>query len=290
MAERPTGTVTFLFTDIEGSTLMWEESPDAMRSALARHDEIVRSAIEGNGGYVFATGGDGFAAAFGSVGDGVAAAVAAQSGLGSEPWNEATTIRARMGLHLGEVDERDGDYFGSPVNRTARLMAIGHGGQVLCSDAVVGLTDTATTDLGEHRLRDLSSTVQVFQLDLDGHVEFPALRTAEAYRGNLPAQLTDFVGRTEEIKDVIAALDQSRVVTVVGVGGVGKTRLATQVAAELLPRRRVAGRVGPTARSGAGCRGSGIGLRLRPTLGHADHRCPHAIPRREGAADRPRQL
>jgi class 3 adenylate cyclase len=128
MGERPTGTVTFLFTDIEGSTRLWEERPVEMRAALAAHDTIVRTAIESHGGYVFAAGGDGFAAAFGRAADAVAAADAAQQGLAGHP-----LIRARMGVHTGEVEERGGDYFGPAVNRAARIMAAGHGGQVVRS-------------------------------------------------------------------------------------------------------------------------------------------------------------
>src|SRR5579864_6954222 len=128
----PSGTVTFLFTDIEGSTRMWEAAPEAMQSALARHDEIIRGAIDRHGGYVFGTGGDGFAAAFSRAADGVAAALAAQAGLAGEGWPDGAALRVRMGLHTGEVDERDGDYFGAAVNRAARLTAVVNGGQIVC--------------------------------------------------------------------------------------------------------------------------------------------------------------
>jgi class 3 adenylate cyclase len=123
----PSGTITFLFTDIEGSTRLWQQDEAAMRSALERHDAIVHAAIEGHGGYVFSTGGDGFGVAFARAGDAVAAAVEAQAALGAEPWPDGVLIRVRMGVHTGEVTERDGDYFGTPVNQTARLMAVGHG-------------------------------------------------------------------------------------------------------------------------------------------------------------------
>ncbi|HZO87834.1 MAG TPA: adenylate/guanylate cyclase domain-containing protein, partial [Chthonomonadaceae bacterium] len=132
---RPTGTVTFLFTDIEGSTRLWEQHPEAMRSALARHDALLRQAIEGNNGLVFKTMGDAFCAAFHSATEGLAAALSAQRALVAEPWQEGLSLRVRMALHTGNAEERDGDYFGQPLNRVARLLAIGHGGQVLLSAA-----------------------------------------------------------------------------------------------------------------------------------------------------------
>jgi len=159
--------VTFLFTDIEGSTRLWQEAPDAMGRALERHDAILRSAIDAHGGYVFSTGGDGFGVAFARSGDAVAAAVEAQASLRVESWPEGATIRVRMGLHTGEVTERDGDYFGTAVNRAARLMAIGYGGQVLCSSATAELvsdTHVELVGLGERRLKDLDRPVQVFQV------------------------------------------------------------------------------------------------------------------------------
>ena len=145
---------------------MWESAPEAMRAALARHDEIVKTAVELHGGRVFATGGDGFAAAFGRAGDALGAAVDAQTSLSGEPWPADAPIVVRMGLHTGEVEERDGDYFGSAVNRAARLMALGHGGQVLCSQATAALVDgeAALIDLGEHRLRDLDRPMHAFQV------------------------------------------------------------------------------------------------------------------------------
>jgi predicted ATPase/class 3 adenylate cyclase len=233
----PSGTVTFLFTDIEGSTGLWEAAPDAMRVALERHDSILRSAIEGHDGYVFSTGGDGFAAAFARAGDGVAAAVRAQEALAVERWPVGTEIRVRMGLHTGEVEERGEDYFGSAVNRAARLMAVAHGKQIVCSSATAGVLDAGVVlvDLGEHRLRDLDQPMRVFQL---GGAKFPALRSLDAFPGNLPVQVSSFVGRERQIERTAAALADSRVVTLTGVGGVGKTRLAVQVAAEVLPRFR----------------------------------------------------
>jgi predicted ATPase len=226
--------VTFLFTDIEGSTRLWEEHPEAMRRALAHHDELLRSAIEGHGGYVFQTAGDGMAAAFQRSADAVTAAVDAQGALLAERWPEGAVIRVRMGLHTGEADERDGDYLGPPLNRAARLMALGHGGQVLCSAATAGLlgAEAMLLDLGEQRLRDLSAPQRVFQL---GDGRFPPLRSVDAFPGNLPALLTSFIGRDDELAFVAKALDGSRLVTLTGTGGVGKTRLALQVAADVLP-------------------------------------------------------
>jgi predicted ATPase/class 3 adenylate cyclase len=232
----PSGTVTFLFTDIEGSTRLWEAAPKAMRTALARHDEVLRGPIERHGGYVFSTGGDGFGAAFGRAGDALDAAREAMGQLGAETWPDRAPIRVRMGLHTGEAEERDGDYFGPAVNRAARLMAVAHGGQVVCSDVTAGLVEgVELVDLGEHRLRDLDRPVRVWQV---GRGRFPALRSLDAFPGNLPLQVSSFVGRERDLDRVAKALDESRVVTLAGVGGVGKTRLALQAAAELVPRFR----------------------------------------------------
>src|SRR5262249_7810700 len=157
--ELPSGTVTFLFTDIEGSTRLWETVPEAMQVALARHDEILRASIGEHDGYVFSTGGDGFGVAFPTAGDALASAMEAQDGLAEEPWPDGATIGGGMGLHPGEVEERDGDYFGPAVNRAARLMAVAHGGQVICSQATAALAEAAPNlrNLGAHRLRDLAS-------------------------------------------------------------------------------------------------------------------------------------
>jgi class 3 adenylate cyclase len=133
----PSGTVTFVFTDVEGSTHLWETAQSAMGTAIERHDELVRSAVEGNGGSVFSTGGDGFAVAFARAGDAIAAAVDAQLALAAEPWPAGADIAVGMGLHTGEVQERNEDYFGSAVNRAARLMALAHGGQVVASAALL---------------------------------------------------------------------------------------------------------------------------------------------------------
>jgi predicted ATPase/class 3 adenylate cyclase len=231
----PTGTVTFLLTDIEGSTRLWEHDSEAMREGLALHDGIIREAVSHHEGYVFATGGDGFAVSFARAGDAIAAAASAQLGLGVQ-----ALPPVRMGVHTGETDERDGDYFGHAVNRTARLMAIAHGGQVLVSQATAQLVDgVELRDLGEHRLRDLSQPERVFQLIVAGTKDdFPPLRSLDALPTNLPVQLTTFVGRDDELKHITGLVVDHRLVTITGVGGVGKTRIALQVSAELLPGER----------------------------------------------------
>jgi predicted ATPase/class 3 adenylate cyclase len=243
--ELPTGTVTFLFTDVEGSTRLWEELPEAMPGALARHDAILRDAIEAHGGFVVKTTGDGFHAAFATAGEGVLAAIAAQRALDAEAWGATGRLRVRMGLHTGEASLRDGDYFGGALNRAARLMSVAHGGQVVCSQATTDLArDVATqgvdfVDLGEHRLRDLARAEHVFQLRAPGlELEFAPLASLDAFPGNLPLQVSSFIGRESEIDQAVGALSDARLVTLTGVGGVGKTRLALQVAAEVLPRFR----------------------------------------------------
>ena len=234
---RPSGTVSFLFTDVEGSTRLWDEHPAAMREALARHDEILRSAIEDRGGYVFSTAGDAFSAAFTRAGDAAGAAVAAQLALWGEPWPVDAQLRVRMGVHTGEAHERDGDYFGAAVNRAARLMALGHGGQVLLSSAVVELARDDLPDavgllsLGEHELRGLSRPESVFQLTGVGPSDsFPPLRSGVEQRGNLPTSVTSFVGRADDLKELGATVSDTgtRLVTLTGPGGVGKTRLAIE--------------------------------------------------------------
>jgi predicted ATPase/class 3 adenylate cyclase len=243
MPEQPTGTVTFLFTDIEGSTRLWEDHPDEMRDALANHDAILRASVTSSRGAIVKTTGDGVHAVFASAHDGLEAAVGAQRALTAESWPSATPIRVRMGLHSGEAEYRDGDYFGSATNRAARLMSVAHGGQLLVSLGTAELLsdelpgDVRLLDLGEHRLRDLTRAERVFQVVDDGlSGEFPPLRTLDAFPENLPLQVSSFVGRERDQLALSKALDASRLVTVIGVGGVGKTRLAIQVAAEVITR------------------------------------------------------
>ena len=243
MAVPPSGMVTLLFTDIEGSTRLWESQPDEMHDALQRHDAVVRSAVEAAGGYVFKTVGDAFCVAFATAASGLAGAVAAQHALSREHWHENVTIKARMALHSGKCNERDGDYFGPTVNRTARLEAIGHGGQLLLSGAAVALLGVDRTDgvdlrdMGEHRLKDLAGAERVFQAVISGLPnEFPPLRSLGNvdFHHNLPRYATSFVGREAVLREVQDLIEGGRVITLVGAGGSGKTRLAVQVAAEML--------------------------------------------------------
>jgi predicted ATPase/class 3 adenylate cyclase len=242
----PSGTVTFLLTDLEGSTRMWELDSELMRAAMARHDELLEKSIAASQGFIFARMGDGLAAAFATASQAIAAAAAIQQALADEPWGTASPLRARIGLHTGEGILVEGSGYASrPVNQCSRLMTAAHGGQVVVSAATQALLGDqlpdrmGLVDLGEHRLRDLGRPARVFQLTIAEHPqEFPPLRTLDAFPGNLPAQVSSFIGRRAEMARVTAALSESRVVTVTGVGGVGKTRLALQVAAELLPRYR----------------------------------------------------
>ena len=241
MAELPSGTVTFLFTDLEGSTRLWEEHPDAMRAALARHDEVVSNAIEGRGGYVVKTTGDGFLAAFASASDAVAAAIDAQLALAGEPWPETGPLRVRMGVHTGAAELRDRDYHGPALNRAARLMSVGHGGQVLVSlvtSELIRGSGVDLMDLGSHQLRGLAEPEHVFQVVHPGlESEFGPLRSVEPARdspsSNLPAPLDRFVGRVHELREVEARLGSTRLLTLLGPGGTGKTRLAVQAASDL---------------------------------------------------------
>nr|WP_309687465.1 adenylate/guanylate cyclase domain-containing protein [Armatimonas sp.] len=240
---RPEGTVTLLFTDIEGSTKLWETHPEQMRLALARHDALLREAIEAQNGYVFKTIGDAFCAAFATAPEALAAALAAQLALLAEPWPEPTSIKVRMALHTGAVESRDSDYFGPPLNRVARLLATGHGGQTLLTQATQelvrdSLPPTATLrDLGVHQLKDLARPEQVYQLQRPGLPEsFPALKSLSTHPNNLPQQVTSFIGREKELVEVQERLAPTRLLTLTGAGGSGKSRLSLQAAADLLER------------------------------------------------------
>jgi predicted ATPase/class 3 adenylate cyclase len=245
LAGLPAGTVTFLFTDLEGSTRLWEQHPEAMRAALARHDDILRRAVEKRGGVVVKTTGDGMHAAFATAPDAIGAATDAQRELAREAWTLPDPLNVRMGLHTGIAEARDGDYYGTSVNRAARVAAAAHGGQIVASAATADLvrdeltTDVGLLDLGEHRLRDLGRPEHLYQLVVSGlDPTFPPLRSIDVLPTNLPVQLTSFVGRGAELESVLELSESHRIVTLTGVGGVGKTRLAFQVAAESLERFR----------------------------------------------------
>ena len=237
----PTGTVTFLFTDIEGSTRRWDADPAAMSEAVARHDALVRAAIEGAGGYVFKTLGDAFCAAFADASAAVVAATVAQRAIDETDWTAVGGVRIRAAIHAGAADERDGDYFGPPLNRTARLMGVAHGGQTVLSRAARDLVGddlpagASLRDLGEHRLRDLSRSEHVFQLVVPGLPDdFPVLLSLGQRPNNLPVETASFVGRERELEALLERLPEARVLTLSGIGGTGKTRLALQLAAAAL--------------------------------------------------------
>jgi len=224
--DAPLGVVTFLFTDIEGSTRRWESDADWMRAALLAHDDVLRTAIEDHDGFLFKHTGDGVCAAFSSPKSAVDAAVAAQRRL---------QLPVRMGLATGEAELRESDYFGTVLNRAARVMASGHGGQILLVESTASLlSGVDLVDLGPRRLRDLPIPVGVFQVRAPGlQTEFPPLRALDASRGNLRPQATSLVGRESDIAEIKAAIKNHRLVTLTGVGGVGKTRLALEVGAQL---------------------------------------------------------
>jgi predicted ATPase/class 3 adenylate cyclase len=225
-ADMPAGVVTFLFTDVEGSTRRWEADPDRMRVALAAHDDVLRDAIEAHGGWLFKHTGDGVCAAFTSPRCAVDAATAAQ---------RALELPVRMGLATGEAELRGADYFGPALNRAARVMAAGHGGQILLADSTAKLiSGVDLLGLGSRRLRDVPTPLGLFQVRAPGlRTNFPALRALDVTPGNLRAQTTSFVGREAEVDDVTAAIRAHRLVTLTGVGGVGKTRLAVEAAARV---------------------------------------------------------
>jgi predicted ATPase/class 3 adenylate cyclase len=245
MAERPTGTVTFLFSDIQGSTRLLESLGDAYADVLQRHRQIVRDAFAARGGVEVGTEGDSFFAVFPRAEDSLHAAVAIQRDLASEAWPQGANVRIRIGLHTGEGRVSGSDYIGLDVHRAARIMAAAHGGQILISDATRASVETHLTngiqlrDLGEHRLRDLSGTERLFQVTGDGlSDEFPALRSLNAVPNNLPTQSTPMVGRTAELRSIRDHLESPRVrvLTLTGPGGIGKTRLALQAAGGAIER------------------------------------------------------
>ena len=232
---------TILFTDIEGSTRLWEQEGERMAGALAEHDARARSAVDDNHGVIVKTTGDGLFAAFHDPLDAIKATVTFQLSLVDPAVTNGIPIRVRCGLHLGVLERRDNDYFGTPVNRTARIMSVAHGGQILISQAVVDEVGTrlpasiTLLDLGSVRLKDLSSPEHVYQVvHPDLRADFPALRSLEATPNNLPEQLTSFVGRERELEEATQLLKGSRLLTLLGMGGLGKTRLSLQIAADML--------------------------------------------------------
>ena len=266
MPDLPSGTVTFLFTDIEGSTPLWEAEPERMRAALAQHNAILRQAIDAQRGYVFKVIGDAFQAAFARPADGLAAALAAQRELEAAEWPTSAPLRVRMGLHTGPAEPAGADYATThTLNRVARIMAAAHGGQVVLSVDVTQLLqgdlppDCRLRDLGQHRMKGMTQREHLYQLVAPGlPAAFPPLATLDALPNNLPVQLTSFIGREREIAEVRARLtalpvaeppyakpaaqgwrehsaEAVRLLTLTGPGGTGKTRLSLQVAAELLP-------------------------------------------------------
>jgi len=243
MTGHPKGTVTLLFTDLEGSTKLWERGPEAMSQALSRHDELLRDAVEAHGGFVFKTVGDAFYAAFPTAPEAVEAAHDAQRFLLFEEWEETGPLRVRMALHTGTAEERNGDYFGPTVNRVARLLSAGHGGQVLLSLSTVELVrdhlprEAGLRDLGVRRLKDLFEPEHIFQLTApDLPSSFPPLETLDVRLNNLPIQPTPLLGREREVAEITDLLRRAdvRLLTLTGTGGTGKTRLSLQSAAELV--------------------------------------------------------
>lgn len=236
----PTGTVTFLFTDIEGSSRLWERFPVDMGPALARHDALLRSEIESHGGFVFKTVGDAFCAAFGSPEECLGAVLEAQRKLFAEDWGKVGPLRVRMGMHTGPAEFRNNDYFGGTLNRTARISSAGHGGQMLCSQIVADLLKEQIpgvrfVSLGDFRLRNLNRIERIYQIHAPGLPDsFPPLRSQQNLPHNLPISQTSFVGRSVELEQVKELLGKTHCLTILGTGGTGKTRLALEAGRELL--------------------------------------------------------
>ncbi len=245
-AELPAGTVTFLLTDIEGSTRLWETVPEAMEVALQRHNRLLTEVIESHGGVVVTSRGEGnsFFAVFPSAVSAVEAAGACQLRLGTQGWPAGAAPRVRMGVHTGEAHVQEGDYIDhAPINRCARVKAAAYGGQVLVTAATRDLVGGrlgggfGLKGLGEFRLRDLTEPELIYQLThADLPADFPPIRTFAERTGNLPLQVSSFIGRDRELEQTAAVLGEARVVTLTGPGGVGKTRLALQAAGQVAPR------------------------------------------------------
>ena len=241
MTNFPSGTVTFLFTDIEGSTKLAREHSETWETLRSSHHQILREAIESNNGFVFQVIGDAFCAAFHKAGDALQAAVKAQQGLQNEAWGDCV-IRARMGLHTGEAELHNNEYQGYlTLSLVQRIMSAGHGGQILLSNVTENLLrgqlpkEVNLRDMGEHTFKDVPYAVRVFQvLEPNLKQEFPALRVQDVHPNNLPTQLTSFIGREKEVADVKRLLENTHLLTLIGPGGTGKTRLSLQVAVEVL--------------------------------------------------------
>ncbi len=238
-------TLAFLFTDIEGSTRLWEQYRERMKDALECHDAILREAVEASNGRVVKSTGDGFMVVFASATDGLSACLKAQHDLASASWGETGALRVRMALHVGEAARRNGDYYGPTLNRAARVMSAGHGGQVLLSAAAAALVvdqlpeGTTLRDLGEHRLKDLGRPERVFQLvHPDLAASFPPLVVLSHRTSELPGEPSAFVGRAGELKKIRERLEDEsvRLLTLTGPGGIGKTRLALHAAADQVDR------------------------------------------------------
>ncbi len=236
-------TLVLVLTDVQGSTRLWQDEPVAMDAAMRRHHEIVHGAVAEHGGWRPVDQGEGDAvfAAFGSPSEALTAVIQIQRALAAESWPTTVPLTVRLGVHVGEVTERNGNLYGDPVNRCARLRGLGAGGQTLLSAPVYELVrdklppGTSVTDLGQHRMKDLTRPEHVWQLDLDGLPSaFPALSSLDRVRHNLPIQTTPFIGREAELDQLVAALREHRLVTLTGFGGMGKTRTALQAAAELV--------------------------------------------------------
>ncbi len=237
----PTGTVTFLFTDVQGSTRLWEEEREFMRVALPRHDAMAEEIANRHGGMVVRSRGEGDSLfmVFTSASGAINTALDFQREICQTEWSPTNKLVVRMGLHTGEVDLRDGDYYGSAVNRAARIRALAHGGQILISDVARALAaeqmpeGSSILDLGEHRLRDLAQIERVYQLvHPDLPKDFPPIRSLSNQPNNLPQQVTSFIGREKEITEVSKLLKSNKLVTLLGTGGTGKTRLSLQLAAD----------------------------------------------------------
>jgi len=238
----PTGTVTFLFCDIQGSTTLWARTPHAMSAAVAMHDALFREVISAHDGVIFKTVGDEVCSVFGRADQAISAAVEVQRRLPEQHWPEETgLLHVRMGIHTGQAIERDNDYFGPALNRVARVMSVAHGGQVVTTRStaavVEGILDASIRfrDLGVHHLKGLTEPEAIYQILAPGlQFEFPPLTSSDQHANNIPTQISSFVGRTSELAALSDLTQYHRLLTIVGPGGIGKTRIALQLATEVL--------------------------------------------------------